>query len=242
MAKILAGLKPETVKRFKETMMYLRLTPQMRRKVMQKVLWRMKDNAKKSVSAQKTPEGKSWVPRKRQEKSVRKNRMLKMRAKYLNSKLEQQGNVGILHYTDAKGGEIGAIHQYGLTVNVEQTAKEKKALEKLLAQNKEPATPQQAKRLKELGYSVSKGGRGRDGKKKKKKATGRDIRSSLSKGQAGLIIRMMEKKQGINIRRGLKSYKMAARPFLDEDETRNADIITEELLKAFAESGYHLQP
>lgn len=31
MAKILIGLKPETVKRFKETMMYLRLTPQMRK-------------------------------------------------------------------------------------------------------------------------------------------------------------------------------------------------------------------
>ncbi|RDE97947.1 phage virion morphogenesis protein [Aggregatibacter aphrophilus] len=242
MAKILIGLKPETVKRFKETMMYLRLTPQMRKKVMQKALWRMKDVAKKNVSAQKTPDGKPWKPRKRQKKGVRKNRMLKMRAKYLNSKLEQQGNVGILHYTDAKGGEIGAIHQHGLTVNVEQTAKDKKNLEKILAQNKEPATPQQAKRLKELGYTATKGGRGKNGKLKRKKATVRDIRSSLSKGQAGLIIRMMEKKQGINIRRGLKSYKMTARPFLDEDETRNADIITEELLKAFAESGYHLQP
>ena len=62
----------------------------------------------------------------------------------------------------------------------------------------------------------------------------------MSQGLAGLIIRMLEKKQGINTRRGLKSYKMAARPFLDEDEQRNAEIVTKELLKVF-ENGIRQQ-
>ena len=200
---------------------------------MQTVLWRLKDNAKKNIKAQKTPDGKAWEPRKRQKKSARKKKMLKFRAKYLNSKIENQGNQGRLHYADKKGGEIGAVQQKGLTVATGQTAKEQAALKKLLEQNKQPATQKQANRLKELGYTMTTGKRGKDGKLKRKTATNKYIKTSISKGQAGLIIRLLEKKQGINTRRGLKSYKMAARPFLDEDEQRNAEIVTKELLKAF---------
>lgn len=41
------GLKPGTVEKLKHTLLYLRLTPKMRNQVMQKVLWRLKKNAKK---------------------------------------------------------------------------------------------------------------------------------------------------------------------------------------------------
>lgn len=44
---ILMGLKPGTVEKLKHTLLYLRLTPKMRNQVMQKVLWRLKKNAKK---------------------------------------------------------------------------------------------------------------------------------------------------------------------------------------------------
>lgn len=233
MTQIAFRPKSDSVARVKHTLMYLRLSPQQRQKVMQTVLWRLKDNAKKNIKAQKTPDGKAWEPRKRQKKSARKNKMLKFRAKYLNSKIENQGNQGRLHYADKKGGEIGAVHQKGLTVATGQTAKEQAALKKLLEQNKQPATQKQANRLKELGYTMTTGKRGKDGKLKRKTATNKYIKTSISKGQAGLIIRLLEKKQGINTRRGLKSYKMAARPFLDEDEQRNAEIVTKELLKAF---------
>ena len=233
MTQIAFRPKSDSVARVKRTLMYLRLSPQQRQKLMQTVLWRLKDDAKKNVTAQKTPDGKAWEPRKRQKTGARKNKMLKFRAKYLNSKIENQGNQGRLHYADNKGAEIGAIHQRGLRVKVEQTAKDKKNLEKILAQNKEPATQKQANRLKELGYTMTTGKRGKDGKLKRKTATNKYIKTSISKGQAGLIIRLLEKKQGINTRRGLKSYKMAARPFLDEDEQRNAEIVTKELLKAF---------
>nr|DAO36080.1 MAG TPA: virion morphogenesis protein [Caudoviricetes sp.] len=233
MTQIAFRPKSDSVARVKRTLMYLRLSPQQRQKLMQTVLWRLKDNAKKNVTAQKTPDGKAWAPRKRQKKSARKNKMLKFRAKYLNSKIENQGNQGRLHYADKKGGEIGAVHQKGLTVATGQTAKEQAALKKLLEQNKQPATQKQANRLKELGYTMTTGKRGKNGKLKRKTATNKYIKTSISKGQAGLIIRLLEKKQGINTRRGLKSYKMAARPFLDEDEQRNAEIVTKELLKAF---------
>lgn len=240
MTQIAFRPKSDSVARVKRTLMYLRLSPQQRQKLMQTVLWRLKDGAKKNVAAQKTPDGKAWEPRKRQEKSARKNKMLKFRAKYLNSKIENQGNQGRLHYADKKGGEIGAVHQKGLTVPTGQTAKEQAALKKLLEQNKQPATAKQAKRLKELGYTEATAKRGKNGKLKRKRATSKSIRSTMSQGQAGLIIRMLEKKQGINTRRGLKSYKMAARLFLDEDEQRNAEIVTKELLKVF-ENGIRQQ-
>ena len=164
MTQIAFRPKSDSVARVKRTLMYLRLSPQQRQKLMQTVLWRLKDNAKKNVTAQKTPDGKAWVPRKRQEKSARKNKMLKFRAKYLNSKIENQGNQGRLHYADKKGGEIGAVHQKGLTVATGQTAKEQAALKKLLEQNKQPATAKQAKRLKELGYTEATAKRGKNGK------------------------------------------------------------------------------
>lgn len=63
--KILMGLKPDTVEKLKHTLLYLRLTPKMRNQVMQKVLWRLKDNAEKNVSHQQSPDGKAWTPRKK---------------------------------------------------------------------------------------------------------------------------------------------------------------------------------
>ena len=75
MTQIAFRPKSDSVARVKRTLMYLRLSPQQRQKVMQKVLWRLKDGAKKNVSAQRTPDGKAWTPRKRQEKSARKNKI-----------------------------------------------------------------------------------------------------------------------------------------------------------------------
>ena len=57
----------------------------------------------------------------------------------------------------------------------------------------------------------------------------------MSRGQAGLIIRLMEKKQGKQKPQKVM-YQMPARPFLDENEQRNAEIITKQLLKVFEEA------
>ena len=111
----------------------------------------------------------------------------------------------------------------------------------MLAQNNQPATPQQARRLRELGYQV-RNGKTKTGKQKYKKVRLKAFDKPCHVDKLVLIIRMMEKQKGINIRRGLASYKMAKREFLDENPKRNADIITEELLKGFEKAGYHLQP
>ena len=202
----------------------------------------IKKERKKNVSHQQSPEGKTWTPRKKKLKGgVRKNKLLKESAANLNSKLEQQGERGKLFYEKSHWAKVRAIHQYGLEVPVEQTEKDKKALKKLLAQNHKPATPKQARRLRELGYQV-RNGKTKTGKQKYKKVRLKSIQQTMSRGQAGLIIRMMEKQKEINQPQGLVSYKMPKREFLDENPKRNADIITEELLKGFEKAGYHLQP
>lgn len=240
MATVTAGFTPESLERFHNTMKYLRLSPQERNKTMQKILWRMKDNAKKNVTHQRTPDGTPWKPRLRKRKGVTANKMLKQRGKQINSKLERQGEQGRLHYADNEWAKISAVHQYGLRVDVEENKQDNARLKKLLEQNDQPATPKQAKRLKELGYKVSSGKRNKTGKLKYKKTSGKNIRQTLSRGRAGLLIRILEEKQGINIRRNLSSYKMTARPFLDENTQRNAEIITDELFKSFERSGVHL--
>lgn len=232
---MLAGFKSGEIERIKNTLKYLNLTPKLRKDVLQRVLWRMKDNAKQAVSQQRTPDGKPWAPRKRKlQGGVRQNKLLKLRAKRLNSKVEQQAKIGRLHYSESKDGEIGAIHQYGLPVSTAPTEKDKAILEKLKAQNHEPATPKQARRLKELGYQVSNG-KTKHGKRKFKKVRMKTIKETMSRGQAGLIIRLMEKKQGKQ-KPQKAMYEMPARPFLDENEQRNAEIITKQLLKVFEEA------
>ncbi len=221
---ILMGLKPGTVEKLKHTLLYLRLTPKMRNQVMQKVLWRLKKNAKKNVSHQQSPEGKTWTPRKKKLKGgVRKNKLLKESAANLNSRLEQQGERGKLFYENLNQQRPARLHN-SLKMPVEQTEKDKKALKKLLAQNHKPATPKTSTSLRELGYQV-RNGKTKTGKQKYKKVRLKSIQQTMSRGQAGLIIRMMEKRRNKQAQ-GFVSYKMPKREFLDENPKRNADIIT----------------
>lgn len=231
------GFTPETLKRFQRTLGYLRLPPQTRKQLMQKILWRLKDRAKKNVTAQQNPDGSSWEERKKKVKGGKlKQKMLRKGAVFLDSKIENAGDVGRLHYGKEDTAGIFYIHHTGATVPVKQTEEEKAQLKKVLASTKEPATSAQIKRLKELGYQVAVG-KYKSGKVKYKTVS---RNSGLNQGKAGIIIRYLEEKQGINIRRGLSSYKMAKRQFLDDDESRNADIITEEIFKAFEKEGIHL--
>ncbi|MFQ1022506.1 phage virion morphogenesis protein [Avibacterium paragallinarum] len=236
---VTGGFTKETLKQFKSLANYFRLSPKIKQQTMQRVLWRLKRKTEQNVTRQQTPEGKPWKPRKKPRKGL-KNKMLRRRGQYLNSKLEFNGNQGRLTYTNKRSAQVAAIHQYGLEVTNIQNKQDKIHLERLLKQNNQKATPKQAKRLKELGYTVSTGKKLKNGKTKRKNASMKDITSRLSRGQAGLIIRMIEEKQGIKIRRGLRSYKMTKREFLDENEQRNAEVITEELFKAFERSGIHL--
>ena len=90
----------------------------------------------------------------------------------------------------------------------------------------------QAKKLKDLGYTVANG-KTKNGKAKRRKPTLSEIRSTLSRAKASLIIRKLEEKNGINLSRHLTQWIIPTekRPFLDTREEENAKIILAEIQK-----------
>lgn len=228
MARMFMGFTRESIKRFENTLDYMQLSPKAKEAIMIKVLRRLKDRAKKNVSSQKTPDGKPWEPRRKAVKGgKRAQKMLKKGAQYLSTKIEQLGEVGRMNYTQPRTGRIFAEHHHGAEIKTKDDAAGKyKSAKRIAEERKEQATPKQIKRLKELGYTVS--GKTKTGRKKQLKPN----RNNINKAQAGIIIRYLEKKNGIS-RKGNKFTQLPKRPFLDTDQKRNADIITQVLFEAF---------
>lgn len=224
MSNIQAALSRNSYRRLKRDMSLLSLTKEQKTRLFQRTLWRMKDKAKKAVREQRSPDGTPWQKRKKGS-----GKMLKRRARFLKSKPDGE-NRAKLGYSVAKTAQISAQHQYGLEAelvkNQKLTAAEKKILQ--FAKDKQ-VTDSQAKKLRDLGYHIIlKGGR-------KKRASMREIKAQLKQGQAGLIIRLMSKKSNEKNKDKSSSnngkIKMPARPFLDENTQRNAEIMTAELIK-----------
>ncbi|CAD7364895.1 hypothetical protein AT328_002250 [Escherichia coli] len=81
-------------------------------------------------------------------------------------------------------GAVGYIQSHGVTFTVNASQLKTDAMEKA---SKEPCSRRQAIKLRKLGYTVSDKKRGT-----RRKPSTADIRTSLTKGQAGVIIRSME--------------------------------------------------
>lgn len=221
MNDIILKLSKESLKRFRRDMRLLTLSPDKKKQVIQRTAWRIKDNAKKAVNQQRSPDGKPWEKRK-----VGKGKMLKRRAKFLNTKM-QGNNTGVLGYKNKKSSELSAEHQYGLEVELAKNQKLTLGDKIQLIKNKNnPCSDSQAKKLKDLGYQIRlKGGR-------RKNASLREIKARLTMGQAGLIIRLMSKALNQNKQSAVNGkIKLPARPFLDENTQHNAEIMAAELAK-----------
>lgn len=221
MSGILAGLTKASYNQLKRDLKILSLSKSKKKELFQRVTWRIKDKAKKSVSRQQDPDGTPWKPRK-----VGKGKMLKHRAKFLNSKISN-GNRATIGYKNKETSIISAEHQYGLDSKLKENKKateEQKA--KLLATKNDPCSDPQAKKLRDLGYQIRlKGG-------KKKRANLREIKTRLTKGQAGLLIRLLKNNHSDNRQKAVNGkIKMEKRTFLDENVQRNAEIMTQELDK-----------
>ncbi|WP_115586721.1 phage virion morphogenesis protein [Actinobacillus lignieresii] len=200
----------------------LALPSDIKKQIIQRTAWAIKNDALKNVRRQQSPDGKSWEKRK-----VGTGKMLLHRARYLNSKLDGDAK-GLLYYKLQRTAEISAIHQYGLEDTVSQNQNDKNKVE---ADKNDPVTPQQVTRLLALGYQIRKRGKYRN-------ATASEIKRSLSMAQAGLIIRVLKKKlsSATNSGKGLK-IKMPERPFLDTNEQRNGNRMREQIEKVLTENG-----
>lgn len=207
------GLTPESTKAFLRDMEILSLPAKKKREIVIRAIQTIKKRAVSTASHQRTPEGYGWKPRKNGTA-----KMLRRIAKLANSRGEGNHKAR-LFYKNKRTGEIATEHQEGLDhhfTKAEWKGKESEG-------GKEQATPRQAKKLRDLGYSVKVGGK--KGKHWKKLSIS-EIRQSLTRDRAGLIIRKMDSK---GRSRRLKSWIIPTekRPFLDEREAQNAQIVTD---------------
>ncbi|MFA9499906.1 phage virion morphogenesis protein [Mannheimia sp. E30BD] len=221
MINIQAPLK--NLQALKQDLSLLTLPPKVTHLIIKRTAQAIKNNALKNVRNQQTPDGRKWQKRK-----VGTGKMLRHRASYLNTKIDNP-KTGMLYYKYRRTGEISAIHQYGLedliTQNRKLTKQEKQYLrQKNEGENKHQITKEQITRLIALGYTIkTKTG-------KEKLATVNEIKKRLpSRGKAGITIRKLKEKikkeSGHTIKaRGIK-MRMPERPFLDTNEQRNGKIM-----------------
>lgn len=142
MNSVLMGFTPESLKRFQNTLNYMRLSSKTKELTMKKVLEKLKKRAQKNIQQQTSPDGKPWEGRRKKIKGGKlTQRMLRYGGQYLNTSLEKAGEVGRLSYSKSDTSKIFYEHHTGAEIPVKQTEKDKAILEKILAQNKENATP-----------------------------------------------------------------------------------------------------
>ncbi|MGX2949367.1 hypothetical protein ACWIUA_00465 [Ursidibacter sp. B-7004-1] len=210
-----SGLTPESLKRFLNDLEVLSIPPKKKREIVIRAIQMIKRRAVSTASHQQSPDGQGWKPRKNGTA-----KMLRRIAKLANSRAESDSTAR-LFYKNQKTGQIATEHQQGLDHRFKKsdfTSKDKNG------SGKDPATPRQAKKLRDLGYSVAIGSK--KGKKKWKKLSVSEIRQQLTRERAGLIIRKMSNKgEG----KGLTEWIIPTekRPFLDEREQKNAQIVTD---------------
>lgn len=212
---MISGLSPRSYALVMRDLKALRIPKDARKMILIRTIQQIKNEAKSSASHQRTPEGGAWKPRKQG-----KQKMLKKIAKLLNTRGES--NKARAYYTNKRTAFIALAHQEGL-----DQVQKKNDVKGEQPKNEGKATLQQAKKLKDLGYSRKKGKRWRP-------VSVAEIRATLSSAQAGVIIRKMQTTG--YIAKGLSEWviKTEKRPFLNDDEQHNIEILEKYLNKYFS--------
>lgn len=203
------GLTAESIKSLKRTVKLLSLPKEKRVKILKLALKQIKDEAKEHIKKQETPDGKQWEER----SSGSTKKMYRRRGTLLNI-IANDGSEAKLGYRGKKNQLISIVQHYGqeMTVKVNERALEK--LRKQLASQSDPCSQQQARKLKGLGYTI------KNKKGKEVSPSIKSIQSRLTKGQAGLIARILKNKNKGN-KKGTP-----ARPALNTNAEHNAKILT----------------
>ncbi|MFU2054307.1 phage virion morphogenesis protein [Gallibacterium anatis] len=211
-----SGFTSSSYRKIKRTLKALNLPAQKQKEVLKLTLWRIKGEAKKNITAQRTPDGKQWQSR----KSDSKKKMLRRRGRLLTI-TSNNGKEAVLGYRNKKEGELAALHHYGQQ-KTEVTKAELEAIKATHTGNSDPCTEQQAIRLRSLGYQI------KNKKGKLVKPTKKAIQATVSKGRAGVLIRILKReKSGNKAKNGTP-----ARPALNMDVQHNANILAEFVEKA----------
>ena len=244
----------------------------------------IKKNAQSNINKQQSPTGEKWKPRskpanftglkgKELRQAKKQDKMLKKRAQQLGHEITGSYRA-VLRYKVLRTAQISQIHQDGLIDDLPPTKEQQIELDKWIKENlgkdkdgnkkgnwkDDPATAQQAQRLKKLGYTtpdrpnkkrVEKGlsrsdyaaiqkkwrERIKNGKNRHS-ASESEIMDTLTMGQAGLLIRLLdplynqkEYTRRYNARKAEMKKTLPKRQFLDTDDKRNGERMTKAILR-----------
>ncbi|PKH06667.1 phage virion morphogenesis protein [Moritella sp. Urea-trap-13] len=193
------------------------LPAEKRLKILRKLSRHLAKQNRKNIRENKDPDGRRWKHR-----SAGDKKMMRKMGKQLKTKTT--ANHATLFFPGV-AGKIASQHQYGTTEKW-NAAKARRVYGRPSYGDK--PTRLQAKRLRELGYSIAAKRQGkRKGKSKRKKPTIKWIVENLTTGQAGLIIRALKDKTA----QSSWEIKLPERQLLGANVEDITNFITAELEK-----------
>lgn len=224
MSLIRAELKQKDVQSFLKDLDLLRLSGRQKQKIISWTLQTIKRNSAKNIRSEQAPDGTPWKKRSPNSEEEKKKKLLRRVLKYASVLADEQGK-GRIRYKNLLTGQIALKQQEGFTEKFRlsfATDKNKNGAGNL------PATPRQAKTLRDLGYR-KRVGKDRNGKTKYRLYTVQEIRKNLTRTWASMIIRRLRK--GNSEAKSSWDIIIPSRPFLDMRDEYNAEILKNNILK-----------
>lgn len=197
------------------TLNLCRLTRTKQRRVLRNVDRTIRKEARLNIRRQETISGPAFARR----KNKKRKKMLTKLARHLSGKIHTDRLT--IGYNNRQIGIIAYRQQYGAPEQY-TPRKVKRLRKKTEGSYSSPATRQQAKALRKMGYTVPKKRGSGD-----KTPSVNWIVDNMNKGKAGLLIRQLSNK------RTRSSWEISPepRPFLGMTEAQSQRLLTDEILQ-----------
>lgn len=242
------GFSAQSKRQYRRDFKILTLEDGTKKLILKNVIKANRKDAAKNIRGQKAPQGGKWTPRKQRktftDKKGRERDVPMLRRVMRNTRNTATPQTGKLQYKNPVSARIAAEHQDGALLPIKRGERENE-------QQGTMATPAQAELLLRLGFNEPKHPaerkRGKEigrrdvmqlwakriaqgDKSRRKPSSVNYITSHLTFGQAGALIALLKKEQGIS---GRNSDKMVlpSRPFIDESPEQADKLFTEEFDK-----------
>lgn len=242
------GFSAQSKRQYRRDFKILTLDDGTKKLILKNVIKANRKDAAKNIRGQKAPQGGKWTPRKQRktftDKKGHERNVPMLRRVMRNTRNTATPQTGKLQYKNPVSARIAAEHQDGALLPIRRGERENE-------QQGTMATPAQAELLLRLGFNEPKHPaerkRGKEigrrdvmqlwakriaqgDKSRRKPSSVNYITSHLTFGQAGALIALLKKEQGIS---GRNSDKMVlpSRPFIDESPEQADKLFTEEFDK-----------
>jgi len=170
--------------RLKEQLELIGLDTKKRKRLLKKVGQQIAKKTKQNIRAQRDPEGRAWRKRKKGKKKMFKKLVNKIKH------FQRNNNRDLYVGWPTRRGIVASNHHEGKVENSGLRERFKQGRKSNEPKKTDPATREQAKELRELGWRLPSSGR----QKRGKKPTIKFITSNMSVGEAAKEINKLESK------------------------------------------------